>query len=88
MPNELTINGTLHGTLSAIGLINGAVSQFNGEYPSYTGVYEVSPDFEQQVLATENRVMHDDVTVHAIQVESVTNPSGGQTVYIGGLIDG
>ena len=53
----------------------------------YAGEYEVIPDFDTQILETENKLMTDDVTVHPIPVHRTTNPYG-TTVYIGGLLDG
>lgn len=52
----------------------------------YDGDYIVDPTFEQQILATRNKTMEDDVTVNAITVSRTTNASGGYTVYIGGDI--
>ena len=54
----------------------------------YDGEYTVKPDFEGTVLPTLGKTMLDDVTVEAIEVQRVSNPSGGRTIYIGGLIDG
>ncbi|MBP5462745.1 MAG: hypothetical protein J6Y20_11585 [Lachnospiraceae bacterium] len=54
---------------------------------SFSGPYNVMPGFEDQTLKTRDKLMLDDVTVNAITVSSVSNPAGGQTVYIGGLID-
>ncbi|MBO7449795.1 MAG: hypothetical protein J6U54_05440 [Clostridiales bacterium] len=54
----------------------------------YDGPYEVSPMFEDQTLHTENKLMEDNVIVDAIEVSRTTNPSGGTTVYIGGIING
>ena len=51
----------------------------------YTGEYNVIPDFELQTLGTKNRRLKDDVTVEAIHVSRTSNPSGGTTVYIGGI---
>lgn len=56
--------------------------------PAYTGAYDVDPKFEEQKLATNGKKMLDDVTVEAIEVQRVSNTSGGITVYIGGLING
>ena len=56
--------------------------------PAYTGAYDVDPKFEAQKLATNGKKMLDDVTVEAIEVQRVSNTSGGITVYIGGLING
>lgn len=52
----------------------------------YDGTYVVEPSFAQQILETKNKVMRDDVTVNAIEVARTSNPSGGTTVYIGGII--
>lgn len=51
----------------------------------YEGEYEVTPTFENQVLETARKYLEEDVTVYAIQVSKVSNPSGGNTVYIGGI---
>ena len=59
-----------------------------GDLPAYTGAYNVDPKFEAQKLATNGKKMRDDVTVEAIEVQRVSNTSGGRTVYIGGLING
>ena len=54
----------------------------------YDGEYRVDPAFEEKILETKRKVMEDDVHVSAIQVERVSNPSGGHTVYIGGVFNG
>lgn len=51
----------------------------------YDGAYEVTPSFEGQTLPTATKVMAHDVTVDPITVSSVSNTSGGNTVYIGGI---
>lgn len=53
----------------------------------YDGEYEVTPDFNTQTLETENKSMHDDVTVHPIPVHRTSNPYG-TTVFIGGILNG
>ena len=58
------------------------------DIPAYTGTYNVDPKFTAQKLATNGKKMLDDVTVEAIEVQRVSNTSGGRTVYIGGLING
>ena len=63
------------------------VNHYHSDYPDYDGEYTVTPDWDSQTLATNNKVMHSDVTVEAIYLNSAQNPSGGNTVYIGGLID-
>ena len=59
-----------------------------GDIPAYTGEYDVDPKFTAQKLATNGKKMLDDVTVEAIEVQRVSNTSGGRTAYIGGLING
>lgn len=54
----------------------------------YRGAYAVKPGFTEQVLATKNKMLTDNVKVSAIEVQRVSNTSGGRTVYIGGLING
>lgn len=55
---------------------------------TYIGPYNVVPSFEEQTLQTKTKVMDDDVTVNPIQVSRTSNPQGGVTVYIGGIING
>ena len=54
----------------------------------YTGDYVVDPTFETQTLETQNKLMDNDVVVNPIEVSRTTNPSGGTTVYIGGIQNG
>jgi len=37
-------------------------------------------------LNTAHKVVNKDITINPIQVETVSNMSGGSTVYIGGII--
>ena len=59
-----------------------------GTLPEYTGDYVVDPDFEGVTLATRNKVLTEDIVVNPIEVSRTSNTSGGQTGYIGGIIDG
>lgn len=54
----------------------------------YDGPYTVTPDFETQELATKDRLLKDNVTVNPIAVARVENPSGGKTIFIGGIFNG
>ncbi|MBQ6020427.1 MAG: hypothetical protein IJL26_09655 [Clostridia bacterium] len=54
----------------------------------YEGAYAVAPDFTAQTLPTRGKNMADDVTVEAIRVSRTKNLSGGNTVFIGGQING
>lgn len=56
--------------------------------PPYKGKYEVIPKFTEEVLKTKNKLMKDNVVVYPIEVARVSNPSGGTTVYIGGITNG
>lgn len=49
----------------------------------YEGDYAVTPKVAAQTLPTEKKLMMDDLTVNAIPYYNVSNPSGGQTIYIG-----
>ena len=53
-------------------------------YPHYKGPYQVTPSVASTVLATTDKVLDDDVTVHPIPFFRVSNPAGGNTCYIGG----
>lgn len=54
----------------------------------YDGDYRVTPKFTEKVLQTKNKFMKDNVSVAPIEVARVSNPSGGTTVYIGGITNG
>lgn len=66
---------------------SGIVTKVIGQdLPTYTGVTEVDPDFDGVTLQTADKVLVNNITVNPIKVESVSNLSGGRTVYIGGII--
>lgn len=52
----------------------------------YGGITQIDPDFEGLILNTAHKVINKDITINPIQVETVSNMSGGSTVYIGGII--
>ena len=54
----------------------------------YDGPYTVTPNFETPELATKDRLLKDNVTVDPIAVARVENPSGGKTIFIGGIFNG
>lgn len=62
-----------------------AITTYQTDAPVYTGEYEVNPSFTEKILETQNKLMTDNVTVNGIQIEQVSNTSGGLTVYIGGI---
>ena len=67
--------------------VHTSISMFTIQGETYDGNYSVDPNFEVQTLATKKKVMRDNVTVNAIEVQRVSNLSGGTTVYIGGLFN-
>ena len=54
----------------------------------YDGPYTVTPNFKTQELATKDKLLKDNVTVDSIAVARVENPSGGKTIFIGGIFNG
>ena len=54
----------------------------------YDGPYIVTPNFKTQELATKDKLLKDNVTVDPIAVARVENPSGGKTIFIGGIFNG
>lgn len=83
---SIRVNASLSGDVQADASLGQTVIQYVGENNPYTGSYIIDPDFDGQVLQTRQKCMTDNVTVNPIQVESVSNTSGGRTVYIGGII--
>lgn len=86
--NIISVGASFIGrTIETDASITTKVEHYYSQYPDYDGEYTIAPDWEAQTLATQNTVMHSDVTVGAIYLNSAQNPSGGNTVYIGGLIN-
>lgn len=54
----------------------------------YEGPYTVNPAFRRITLNTRNKILTDNINVTPIDVQRVSNLSGGKTVYIGGVING
>ena len=50
----------------------------------YDGEYTFTPETTDQVLLTKEKLLKENVTIKAVQKQIVENPSGGQTVTIGG----
>ena len=49
---------------------------------SYEGPYDVTPKVTAQTLPTAKKFMQEDVSVRAIPYFDVSNPAGGNTIYI------
>lgn len=76
------------GTPAAIGIGFHVSIRGGGGGEPYDGPYTVTPNFETQELATKDKILKDNVTVDPIAVARVENPSGGKTIYIGGIFNG
>lgn len=50
----------------------------------YSGPYKIYPTFFDQNLETENKKTLSDILVTKIRTFTVSNPQGGNTVFIGG----
>lgn len=53
------------------------------DIPVYDGEYSVKPKVDEQALETAGKMMRDDVRILSIPFFSVSNSTGGSTVYIG-----
>ena len=60
------------------------VSQESGIWEEYKGSYNVIPNWNDQVLATKDKVLTDNVKVDKIPKYKTENIGGGYTVIIGG----
>ncbi len=56
-----------------------------GYLQPYMGPYEAVPKVTEQVLATKNKRMTEDVTIYEIPYHEVGNQYGGRTAVIGGV---
>ena len=75
-------NGTVRGKVASDGMISGIVNYRQcHEVPVYSGNYVVVPKTHEQFLATQNKLMAEDVDVKAIPYFETSNVSG-TTVYI------
>lgn len=52
------------------------------DLPEYEGAYTATPSWQEQTLATSNRVMREDFEIEAIVKLEVINESGGLTLTI------
>lgn len=89
------VYGELHGTLTSVGRLQGTLvgdhHKISGSLtiPNtpglevYSGAYEVTPKaWEEQVLATDGKLMTDDVTVFRVPYYETINLFDGKTAYI------
>lgn len=89
------VYGELNGTLTSTGRLHGSLvgddHKINGTLtiPSvvgaetYDGPYEVTPKaWDEQILATDGKLMTDDVTVFRVPYYETVNLFDGKTAYI------
>lgn len=74
--------GKIRGKVVADVVLHGRVSMPT-EFSAYHGTYEVVPSAEEQLLATKDKRMLENITVKEIPYAEVTNPVGGTTIIIG-----
>jgi len=86
-PNyRVVLDGELSLNLQMDGEPSNTIKATEYDAPTYQGQTVVNPDFNGTVLETAQKIVLSNITVNPIQVESVSNPMGGRTVYIGGII--
>lgn len=73
--------GDLSGFTGSFG--KGSIIVVHGDYPIYDGSTDVTPKAnEQTVLETAEKLVLQDITVFEVPYFQVSNPQGGNTVYI------
>lgn len=80
----LTLDGELSLSLVLQGELGIVTKVAESSYPVFPGPYEVTPNLSDQVLETAQKRMTDDLTVKAVPIYRTANPSGGNTIIIGG----
>lgn len=69
-----------HTFTANLGEVQKVTEYVGGE--KYEGSYDITPKVEAQTLPTKEKVLLDDMRIRAIPFFSVSNTSGGSTVYI------
>lgn len=90
LDGDLSLDLAFDGELSLDAVIDGesgvVTEVIKSDYEYYSGATTVNPDFVGTVLETAQKILLDDVTINPIEVVRTSNPQGGKTVYIGGII--
>ena len=82
---ELQKIGTITGSLQQIGTVTGTLSvPALRPVEKYDGPHKVTPMWTEQRLETEGKQLTEDIKVFEIPIYKTSNPSGGDTVIIGG----
>ena len=77
----LTATQSLGGSLSSSGSLSARIGNVNF-ITTYDGIYEITPTADEQTLDTMDKMLTDNVTVHATPYSEVSNIYGGTTVTI------
>ena len=89
LKGKMVAQGILRGKIVAQGILRGKVTKATiyrdgyEEYEVYKGSYEVTPKVAEQSMYTKDKLMAEDVKIKSIPFFSVSNETGGNTVYIG-----
>lgn len=79
---KITAEASLTMKINAEASMTGTICRPVG-YADYNGDCHVTPKCSEQILPTRDKHMTDDVTIRAIPMYTVSNETGGDTVYIG-----
>lgn len=86
---KITAQGNLSAKINMVASLVGVVSKTKiyrsgyEEHEVYDGSYEVTPKVTEQSMHTKDKLMAEDVKIKSIPFFSVSNETGGNTVYIG-----
>lgn len=79
----ITPRAPITGGIAPKGALVGTIAMAQGvRYPEYEGAYSATPSWQEQTLATANRVMREDFEIEAIVKLEAPNESGGLTLTI------
>ena len=81
MKIKVRFSNTTQRISPKMGEVHTVTKYLGGE--EYDGAYEVTPKFKGQTMPTKDKVLREDMTIKAIPIYSVSNTSGGTTVFIG-----
>lgn len=77
-PGNVILVGKIQSPVTLVGRV-----AIPSGYGYFKGDYEVVPKIESQSLETKDKLMSKDVLIKSIPYYEVSNPQGGNTVYIG-----
>ena len=78
---------SLHGHIRSCGSLVGSI-RFPTGYENYNGDYEIIPKTESQVLDTADKHLSSNIKIREIPYYEVSNAYNGNTIIIGGDLNG